>query len=103
MLSAKTETGEVLNRGLAIYERYIAPRLNVEDEGRYVAVDMNSGKWEIADTREATEILRARVPDADIFLLKHIDLNQTFRWAPEGLMRRLGIPDGMDWFWDEGR
>ena len=44
MLSAKTETGEVLNRGLAIYERYIAPRLNVEDEGRYVAVDMNSGE-----------------------------------------------------------
>ena len=103
MLRAKLENDGVLNRGLAIYERDIAPRLSLKDQGRYVAVDINSGEWEIHDTREAIVNLRARVPDADIFLLKHIDLNQIFRHPPEGLFRRLGIPDGMDWFWDESR
>ena len=30
---------------------------------------------EIDDTRDATEILRARVPDADILVLTHIDIS----------------------------
>ena len=103
MLDAKPETDGEMSRGLAIYERDIVPLLSDADEGRFVAVDVNSGEWEIADTREARAILRARVPDADIFLLKHIDLDKVFLRPPEGLFRRLGIPDGMDWYWDEDR
>ncbi len=95
MVRTKEDRDAVGARGLEIYESEIAPQLSDDDEGRYVAIDVNSGEWEIDDTRDVTETLRARVPNADIFMLRHIDLNQAFWGAPSGLLRRLGIPDGL--------
>ena len=96
MLSAKTDTAEVVERGLTIYERDIAPKLKVEDEGRFVAIDVNTGEWEIGDTESVTEVLRARIPDADIFLWRHPDIPRGFvRGFPPGMMKRLGIPVGI--------
>ncbi len=88
MVRSKEETEAVGERGLAIYERDIAPQLSDHDRGRYVAIDVNTGEWEIDDSRDATEILRARVPDADIFLLRHIDIvTGYFGGAPRGLLK----------------
>ena len=95
MVRSKGETGTVRARGVAIYESKIAPQLTDDDEGRYVAIDVNSGEWEIDDTRHAIKRLRVRVPDAEIYTMWHLDLNQAFFGAPRGLGRRLGLPDVM--------
>ena len=92
MVRSKEDTETVGQRGLTIYEREIAPQLSDDDRGRYVAIDVNTGEWEIDDTRDATEVLRARVPNADIFLLRHIDIaTGYFGGAPKGLLDGLGI------------
>ena len=96
MLSAKTDTAEVVERGLAIYERDIASQLNIEDEGRFVAIDINTGEWEIDDTESVSDVLRARIPDSEIFLWRHPDIPRGFvRGFPPGMMKRLGIPVGI--------
>ena len=74
MVRSKEETEAVGERGLAIYESDIAPQLTDNDRGRYVAIDVNTGEWEIDDTREASSRLRARILNPDIFLLRHIDI-----------------------------
>ena len=75
MVRSKEETEAVGERGLAIYESEIAPQLSDDDRGRYVAIDVNTGEWEIDDTREASNRLRTRILNADIFLLRHIDID----------------------------
>ena len=96
MVRSKEETETVGKRGLAIYESEIAPQLSDDDQGRYVAIDVNTGEWEIDDSEDATEVLRARVPDADIFLLTHPETPRGFvRGFPLGMMKRLGIPCGI--------
>ena len=92
MVRSKEDTEAAGERGLAIYERDIVPQLSDDDRGRYVAIDIKTGEWEIDDTRDATEILRARVPDADIFLLRHIDIvTGYFGGSPRGLLNQKGF------------
>lgn len=87
MVRSKEATEAAGARGLEIYERDIAPQLSDDDRGRYVAIDIKTGEWEIDDTRDASEILRARVPDADIFLLRHIDIvTGYFGGVPRGFL-----------------
>lgn len=87
MVRSKEETEAVGERGLAIYERDIAPQLTDNDRGRYVAIDVNTGEWEIDDTREATNRLRARILNPDIFLLRHIDIDTGyFGGLPRGFL-----------------
>ena len=97
MVRSKEETEAVGERGLAIYEKDIAPQLSDHDRGRYVAIDVNTGEWEIGDSEDATELLRERVPNADIFLLKHIDIDiGFFGGVPEGFLKGLGISDSVN-------
>ena len=87
MVRSKEETEAVGERGLAIYESEIAPQLSDDDRGRYVAIDVNTGEWEIDDTREASNRLRTRVQDADVFLLRHIDIvTGYFGCLPRGFL-----------------
>ncbi len=96
MVQIKQDTGTVVRRGLAIYESEVAPQLSDDDNGCYVAIDVNTGEWEIDDTPDATEILCARVPDAEIFLWRHPEVARGFvRAFPPGMMKRLGIPCGI--------
>ncbi len=54
-----------------------------------MAIDVNTGEWEIDDTRESTEIVKARVPDAYVFLLRHIDIaTGYFGGALRGLLKQ---------------
>jgi len=55
-------------RGDAIYEQKIRPHLKPRDKGKYVAIDIETGEYEIAKSAlEACDQLNARLPDAQIY------------------------------------
>ena len=58
-------------RGDAIYESEVRPRLNPDDEGRFAAIDIESGAYELGeDELEACDRLRARIPEAQIWMVR---------------------------------
>jgi hypothetical protein len=60
---------EFAKRGYAIFEREIHPRLKNERADDFVAIDIETGAYEInASEMAACERLRVRVPDAQIWL-----------------------------------
>lgn len=62
---------EFAQRGDTIYESTVRPRLKPEDDGRFVAVDIETSDFEIAD-EELTpcDRLRARLPEAQIWMVR---------------------------------
>lgn len=71
MTHAKTPTrprrprNEAVRLGKEIYERDILPQVESGHLGEYVAIDVETGDWAIADTtRVAVERLRAQRPEA---------------------------------------
>jgi hypothetical protein len=62
---------EFARRGDAIYERDIRPHVTAEDTGKFVAIDLNTGAYEIdADELVASDRLCARHPDAQVWLTR---------------------------------
>jgi frataxin-like iron-binding protein CyaY len=62
---------EFARRGDTIYEKDIRPQLTTADEGKFAAIDIESGSFELdADELTACDKLNARVPDAQIWLVK---------------------------------
>ena len=60
------ETGRL---GEELYATRIRPKLKTEDVGKFVAIDVNTGDFELdADDYTAVTRLRDRQPDADIWL-----------------------------------
>ena len=60
---------EICRRGDELFEREIATRIPAGDPGRVVAIDVISGDFEVDDrSLTATDGLRARHPDAQIYL-----------------------------------
>jgi len=60
---------EFARRGDEIYERVIRPAIEMGNEGRFVAIDIETGAYEIdADELGASDRLLARVPNAQIWL-----------------------------------
>lgn len=57
--------------GEEIYERLVKPTLRPEDKGKLVAIDIESGEFEI-DRRgyDASQKLFDRIPDAQIWLAR---------------------------------
>lgn len=68
-LTPRYNKEEFARRGDEIYERDILPKLKTEDNGRFVAIDIETGDYEI-DREElaATDRLFARHPEAQIWL-----------------------------------
>ena len=63
------------DRAMRFYDDNIKHRLTDGDKGRYIAIDAKSGAWVIGDSSDAdttTAKLRAKVPDAHPFLIRHI-------------------------------
>ena len=59
---------EFARRGDEIYERDVLPRLREEDKGKMVAIDIETGAFEMdLDERAATDRLLARRPEAWIW------------------------------------
>jgi hypothetical protein len=62
---------EFARRGDAIYEADVLPRLTAADEGKFVAIDIETGNFELDVNELATcDKLSARIPDAQIWLVK---------------------------------
>lgn len=62
---------EYAQRGQILYEHTIRPHLAAEDEGKFVAIDLETGAYEIdADDHTATERLLVRHPTAQIWLCR---------------------------------
>jgi hypothetical protein len=60
---------EFARRGDEIYDRDIFPELKPEDKGKLVAIDIETGDYEIdRDELEACDRLSDRRPDAQIWL-----------------------------------
>ncbi len=60
---------EFARRGDEIYERVLRPTLERGNEGKFVAIDIETGAYEVdADQLAASDRLLARVPNAQIWL-----------------------------------
>jgi hypothetical protein len=60
---------EFARRGQEIYARDIRPQLKEEDRGKYIAIDIETGQWEMdADDNSACERLYKRLPAAQPWL-----------------------------------
>jgi hypothetical protein len=62
---------EFARRGDAVYEKDILPRLSSRDVGKFVAIDIETGEYAIAaDEMKAGDRLRARLPEAQIWVVR---------------------------------
>ena len=60
---------ELARLGSNVYRRRVQPLLRPEDEGKFVAVDVGTGDYEIdADDYAAVSRLIARIPQAEVWL-----------------------------------
>ena len=62
---------EFARRGQELYERQVRPAVTAADEGRFVAIDIDTGTYEIdRDDYTATERLLQRQASAQIWLCR---------------------------------
>ncbi len=62
---------EIARRGDAIYETDVRPHLQPDDDGKFAAIDIKSGTYEIdVDELAACDRLSARIPGAQIWLVR---------------------------------
>ena len=71
-MRTQEELNSIAERGDKYYHASIKQQLTDADKGRYIAIDANSGEWEISEGRDAADNLRERVPGADIHLIRHV-------------------------------
>lgn len=73
---------EFAQRGNEIYERVVQPQLTEEDGGKFVAVDIETGTFEVdVDEIAASRRLLARNPDAQIWF-RLVGSPHTRRFGP---------------------
>ena len=62
---------EFARRGNAIYERDIRPQVEADNKEKYVAIDIETGAWEMdASEIAAGDRLRQHVPDAQTWMMR---------------------------------
>ena len=62
---------EFARRGDAMYETHVRPHLKAEDAGKFAAIDIETGTYVIdGDELAACDKLNARIPDAQIWLVR---------------------------------
>lgn len=62
---------EFARRGDVIYENDVRPQLSADDEGKFAAIDIESGKYALdADELRACDKLRKNVPAAQIWMVR---------------------------------
>lgn len=60
---------DVERRGQEAFDRHVRPKLRPEDDGKYVAIEIGTGDYEVdADDYTAVIRLRSRHPGGDIWL-----------------------------------
>lgn len=62
---------EFARRGDELYERQIRPKVEPANEGKFVAIDIDTGEFELADDElAACDRPLARCPDAQTWLVR---------------------------------
>ena len=62
---------ELASLGGEIFDRHVRPALRPEDDGKFVAIDVETGASENdEDDYTAVMRLRSRMPEADIWLMQ---------------------------------
>ena len=62
---------EFARRGDAIYEKTIRPKLSSKDKGKFAAIDIETGDYEISSSEmKAGDKLLARIPNAQIWMVR---------------------------------
>jgi hypothetical protein len=75
---------EFARRGNEIYERQVRPQVEKGNEGKIVAIDIETGAFELAeDALTASDRLLARYPEAETWFVRigHLALH---RFGPRG-------------------
>ena len=71
MPTTKRTLDELDRLGQDVFDRQVRPALRPEDDGKFVAIDVDSGDYEIdEDDFAAIEGLRSRKPTADIWVMR---------------------------------
>jgi hypothetical protein len=79
---------EIARRGDEILERDVQPRLKPEDNGKFVAIDIETGDYEMSsDELTACDRLRERVPQAQTWLVK-VGSRSVHRYGGHGIRSR---------------
>jgi hypothetical protein len=62
---------EFARRGDAIYEKHVRPELKPADTGKFAAIDIESGQYQLdRDEFRAGNKLRTRLPEAQIWMVR---------------------------------
>jgi hypothetical protein len=70
-IKRKFSKDEFARRGDALFEDQVRPGLTAADTGKFAAIDIESGAFEVdGDEFEAGRNLRARIPDAQIWIVR---------------------------------
>ena len=81
---------EAVRLGREIYQRNILPQVEADHFGEYVAIDVETEDWAVADTtRNAVKRLRERRPDAVDVLCERVGY-RALRSFGAGSLRRTG-------------
>jgi hypothetical protein len=68
-MDAPQRTDDISARAADVFNRIVKPKLKPEDHGKFVAVDVNTGEFEIdASDLAAVTRLNARLPNARAWL-----------------------------------
>lgn len=71
MPQTKRTFDELAVLGGVIFDRQVRPVLRPEDDGKFVAIDVETGDCEIdGDDYAAVARLRLRIPAADVWLMR---------------------------------
>jgi|SRR6266849_6262066 len=69
--TSKRSLDELARLGGDIFDRQVRPALRPEDDGKFVAIDVETGDYEIdEDDYGAVARLRSRKPAADVWLVR---------------------------------
>ena len=80
---------EFARRGDVIYEKEILPNLTAKDVGKFLAIDIETGQYEIAaDEMKAGNKLRRRLPEAQVWMVR-IGYTSTRRFGGRQLRQEL--------------
>ena len=81
---------EAVRLGKEIYQRDILPQVQADHFGEYVAIDVDSGNWAVADNENsALARLRGLCPDAINVLMERVGY-RALRSFGAGPLRRPG-------------
>ena len=58
---------ELARLGVEVYSRQVRPVLRPEDDNKFVAIDVETGEFDVDDYATVTR-LKARCPSADVWL-----------------------------------